>query len=57
MPSYSTLVTDIKNTSEVDSTEFDNQIDNFITKAEYRLIKELDDFGLDVITKTLQRVK
>ena len=50
MPSYSTLVTDIKNTSEVDSTEFDNQIDNFITKAEYRLIKELDDFGLDVIT-------
>ena len=43
MPSYSFLKTDIINTIENDSTEFENQIPFLIEKAEGRLIKELDD--------------
>ena len=50
MPNYSDLKTDIINTSENDGTEFSNQVPKFIQKAEFRLIKELDDFGLDEFT-------
>ena len=47
MPSYSFLKTDIINTIENDSTEFEEHVSYFIEKAEGRLIKELDDPGLD----------
>jgi hypothetical protein len=47
MPSYSYLKTDLINTTENDSTEFEDQIPYFVEKAEGRLIKELDDAGLD----------
>ena len=47
MPNYSFLTTDLVNTAENDSTEYENQIPKFIEKAEDRLIKELDDPGLD----------
>ena len=44
------FVSDIRNTSENDSQEFTDQIPLIITKAELRLIKELDDVGLNQIT-------
>jgi hypothetical protein len=47
MPSYSFLKTDIINTIENDSIEFENQIPFLIEKSEDRLVKELDDPGLD----------
>jgi len=47
VPSYSFLKTDIINTIENDSTEFSDHVSYFIEKAEGRLIKELDDPGLD----------
>ena len=47
MPNYSFLKTDLINTSENDSTEFADQIPKFVEKAEDRLIKEIDDPGLD----------
>jgi len=47
MPNYSYLKTDIINTIENDSIEFENQIPYLIEKAEDRLVKELDDPGLD----------
>ena len=47
MPAYSYLKTDIINTSENDSTEFADQISYFVNRSEDRLIKELDDSGLD----------
>jgi hypothetical protein len=47
MPAYSYLKTDIVNTAENDSTEFEEQISYFVERAEDRLIKELDDAGLD----------
>jgi hypothetical protein len=47
MPAYSYLKSDIINTSENDSTEFANQIPNFIDKAERRLTYYLDDYGMD----------
>ena len=50
MPTYSYLKTDIINTSENDSTEFSDQITYFVNRAEDRLIKELDDSGLDYYT-------
>jgi len=50
MPTYSYLKTDIINTSENDSTEFADQITYFVNRAEDRLIKELDDSGLDYYT-------
>ena len=50
MPNYSDLKTDIINTSENDGTEFATQLPKFIQKAEFRLVKELDDFGLDEYT-------
>ena len=50
MPSYSYLKTDLINTTENDSTEFEDQIPYFVEKAEGRLVKELDDAGLDNYT-------
>jgi len=50
MPAYSYLKTDIINTSENDSTEFADQISYFVNRAEDRLVKELDDSGLDYYT-------
>ena len=47
MPNYSFLKTDLINTAENDSSEFADQIPKFVEKAEDRLIKELDDPGLD----------
>ena len=47
MPNYSFLKTDIINTIENNSSEFETQISFFVEKAEDRLIKELDDPGLD----------
>jgi len=50
MPSYSYLKTDIINTTENDSTEFEDQIPKLIEKTELRLTKDLDDVGLDEYT-------
>mgnify|MGYP006397561765 CR=1 FL=1 len=47
MADYTYLVTDIKNTAEDDSTEFLDQIPKLVNKAENRLIRELDDVGLN----------
>ena len=47
MPNYSFLRTDLINTAENDSTEFAEQIPKFVEKAEDRLVKEVDDPGLD----------
>ena len=47
MPAYSYLKDDIVNTIENNSTEFSDHIPYLIEKAEDRLIKELDDAGLD----------
>ena len=47
MPNYSFLKTDIINTIENDSTEFEEHISYFVEKAEGRIVKELDDPGLD----------
>lgn len=47
MANYAFLKTDIINTIENDSTEFENQIPYITEKAEDRLVKELDDPGLD----------
>ena len=47
MPAYSYLKDDIINTIENNSTEFSDHIPYMIEKAENRLMKELDDSGLD----------
>ena len=47
MPDYSYLKTDLVNTTENDSTEFASQVSVFVKKTEYRMIKDLDDAGLD----------
>ena len=47
MPNYAFLKADLINTSENDSTEYADQIPKFVEKAEDRLVKELDDPGLD----------
>jgi len=47
MPSFSFLKTDLINTTENDSSEYESQISNIVERAESRLMKELDDFGLD----------
>ena len=47
MPNYSFLKTDIINTIENNSAEFEEHIPYFVEKAEGRLVKELDDSGLD----------
>ena len=50
MPAYSYLKDDIINTIENNSTEFSDHIPYMIEKAENRLMKELDDSGLDYYT-------
>tara|TARA_R100001377_G_C3183359_1_gene107550 strand:+ start:650 stop:1330 length:681 start_codon:yes stop_codon:yes gene_type:complete len=47
MPNFSFLKSDLVNTTENDSTEFDNQISFFVEKTENRLTNDLDDTGLD----------
>ena len=47
MPNYSFLKTDIINTIENNSSEFEEHIPYFVEKAEGRIVKELDDSGLD----------
>tara|TARA_R100001086_G_scaffold203366_1_gene119437 strand:+ start:345 stop:1025 length:681 start_codon:yes stop_codon:yes gene_type:complete len=50
MVAYSYLKTDLINSSENDSSEFEAQVPYFVNKAELRLTKDLDDFGLDEYT-------
>ena len=50
MPNYSYLKTDLVNTTENDSTEFASQVSAFVKRTEFRLIKDLDDVGLDEYT-------
>ena len=47
MSTYSDLKTALINTSENDGTEFTNEIPSFISRAELRLTKDIDDSGLD----------
>ena len=50
MPNFAQLKSDIQETSENDGTEFTSAITGFIQRAEFRLVKDLDDFGLDEFT-------
>jgi len=50
MPNYAYLKTDLINTTENDSTEFSTQVSAFVKKTELRMIKDLDDTGLDEYT-------
>jgi len=47
MPDFSYLKTDLVNTTENDSTEFSTQVSAFVKKTEFRLVKDLDDVGLN----------
>ena len=47
MPNYDYLITDIKNTIENDSTEFQTQLPKIVNKAEIKLTNDLDDHGLN----------
>ena len=47
MPNYAYLKTDLINTTENDSTEFSTQVSAFVKKTEFRLVKDLDDVGLN----------
>jgi len=47
MPDYSYLKTDLVNTTENDSSEFSTQVSAFVKKTEFRLVKDLDDVGLN----------
>lgn len=53
MPNFSFLKNDLVNTTENDSTEFENQISFFVEKTENRLTNDLDDFGLDFLRLSL----
>jgi hypothetical protein len=50
MPTFSELLNDIRSTTEVSSSDFDTQLPRIVNRAENRLIKELDDFGLNTLT-------
>jgi len=50
MPNYAYLKTDLVNTTENDSTEFSTQVSAFVKRTEFRMIKDLDDVGLDEFT-------
>ena len=50
MPNYSYLKTDLVNTTENDSTEFSTQVSAFVKRTEFRMIRDLDDVGLDEFT-------
>ena len=47
MVAYSYLKTDVIQTSENESTEFASAISFFVDRTELRLLKDLDDVGLD----------
>ena len=47
MPDFNYLKTDLINTTENDSTEFSTQVSAFVKKTEFRLVKDLDDVGLN----------
>ena len=49
MADFTTLTTEIINTTENDSTEFLSQLPNIVNRAEERLTDELDDYGLVVV--------
>ena len=50
MPNFAYLKTDLINTTENDSTEFSSQVSAFVKKTEFRMVKDLDDSGLDEYT-------
>ena len=50
MADFTTLTTEIINTTENDSTEFLSQLPNIVNRAEERLTDELDDYGLVTYT-------
>ncbi len=50
MVNYTYLVSDIIAAAEDDSTEFYNYIPNMVNRAEERLTKDLDDYGLVTYT-------
>ena len=50
MSNFAYLKTDLINTTENDSTEFSAQVSSFVKKTEFRLVKDLDDHGLDEYT-------
>ena len=50
MANYTYLVSDIIAAAEDDSTEFYNYIPNMVNRAEERLTKDLDDYGLVTYT-------
>ena len=50
MSNFAYLKTDLINTTENDSTEFSAQVSAFVKKTEFRLVKDLDDHGLDEYT-------
>ena len=50
MATYSYLKTDIIQTSENDSSEFASAFSYFVDKSELRLLKDLDDVGLNEYT-------
>jgi hypothetical protein len=47
MPDFAYLKTDLINTTENDSSEFSTQVSAFVKKTEFRLVKDLDDVGLN----------
>jgi hypothetical protein len=53
MANYTYLVNDIIETTENDGTEFVNHIPKLVNRAEERLTKALDDYGLVSITHLL----
>ena len=50
MPNFAYLKTDLINTTENESTEFSSQVSAFVKKTEFRMVKDLDDSGLDEYT-------
>jgi len=50
MATYADLKAAIINTAENDGSEFSDEISNFISRAELRLTKDIDDAGLDEYT-------
>ena len=50
MADFTTLTTEIINTTENDSSEFLTQLPNIVNRAEERLTDELDDYGLVTYT-------
>jgi hypothetical protein len=51
MVDYTYLVNDIIQTSENEGTEFINYIPKMVNRAEERLTKDLDDYGLVSYTR------